>query len=101
MRKTIVPGLFLSLFWPLLLASMMSHAEPKQALITGFAYERDSDQLIYTENHRVMVDGASLTAHQVVYQTPDGTTLASKTLDYGNHGFAPTFEMTDARDGYV
>ncbi|MDX1496784.1 MAG: hypothetical protein R3352_04460 [Salinisphaeraceae bacterium] len=90
--------------WLFLIALLLlpaAYAEPKPAKLTGFAYERGTDKLLYTENHQVTVDGATLTAHRVDYKTPEGDIISSKVLDYKQHGYAPAFEMTDRRDGYV
>lgn len=84
-----------------LLAATAVQAEPKQALLTGYAYARGTDTLLYTENHTVMVDGADILDHQTDYRTPGGKTICSKTLNYRDQGFAPAFELRDLRDGYV
>lgn len=85
----------------LLVMGSAVQADPKQALLTGYAYERGTDKLLYTENHTVMVDGADILDHQTDYRTPDGKTICSKQLNYRDEGFAPAFELRDLRDGYL
>ncbi|SFF39537.1 hypothetical protein SAMN04488120_103183 [Fontimonas thermophila] len=69
--------------------------------LVGYAYARASGEPIYEEHHRFVYDGAVLIEHRVDYRRPDGTPLATKTLDYRTSRYAPAFRLADARDGYV
>lgn len=67
----------------------------------GLAYDRSSGDFLYTEEHEQSWDGARLVSARVTYRAPDGSVMATKTLDFANGAERPTFRMDDARDGYV
>lgn len=69
--------------------------------LVGYAYDRATDKLIYTEQHTFETEGDELVKHQVDYVDADGKLLAAKTLDYRGHPYAPEFRMDDKRDDYV
>lgn len=68
---------------------------------TGKAYDRESGELIYTEQHAFQYEGGNLSTHTVNYVGADGSLWASKSLDYSANAFAPDFRLDDQRDGYV
>ena len=76
-------------------------AAPRDAVITGFAYERGTDNLLYTENHEVRLEGRDILEHKTVYKNAADEVIATKWMDYTGHPFAPSFELNDLRDGYV
>ncbi len=78
-----------------------AHASMNVEQLVGYAYDRASDKLIYTEQHTFESEGEELVKHQVDYVAADGTLLAAKTLDYRGHPYAPEFRMDDKRDDYV
>lgn len=69
--------------------------------ILGQAYDRQTGKLLYTEHHDMTLADSFPVAHQVEYRHPDGSTLATKTLDYSKSAFAPDFQLNDLRDGYI
>ena len=73
----------------------------QQAAIIGFAYDRSDGQLLYTENHRLRLRGDLITEHVTDYRDAQDKPIASKTMDYSQHAFAPDFELVDQRDGYL
>ena len=90
----ITSSLLLLLAGPLL-------AQPKQANITGFAYDRKTGELLYTENHALQLQGMKILEHKVLYKDPQQKVFCEKWLDYAKHSFAPAFQLTDMRDGYI
>ncbi len=67
----------------------------------GLAYDRKSGDFLYTEEHEQLWDGSRLVSARVTYRAPNGTVMATKTLDFANGSERPTFRMDDSRDGYV
>jgi hypothetical protein len=76
-------------------------ATEQNAVITGYAYARSSNTLLYTENHKVRLNGDAIIEHKTEYKDAQGNVIASKWLDYSQHRFAPAFELLDLRDGYI
>ncbi len=68
--------------------------------LQGFAYDRRSGELLYTEQHRMAFTEQTLQSHRVRYLDPDGEVFVEKTLDYSRHPYAPDFDLHDLRDGY-
>lgn len=74
----------------------------EQKQFMGKAYDIDSGELIYTEQHSIQYqsNGAPVSG-KVVYTQATGEALALKHLNYGNRPFAPSFEFEDKRLSYV
>lgn len=69
---------------------------------TGYAYTRDGEQLIYTEQHTFSYDDQGrLTTHAVDYVSAAGDVWAVKSLDYRKNAYAPDFKLEDQRSTYV
>lgn len=78
-----------------------AEAAPGTALLTGYAHDRETGVLMYTENHRVSLDeNGRILTHTTSYRKPDGTVICEKWLDYSKLTFAPDFELNDLRDGH-
>lgn len=67
----------------------------------GQAYDASSGEPIYTENHAETREGGVPTVHGVEYRAPDGSLIATKTIDYRKSRTHPDFRLEDARDGYL
>ncbi len=85
----------------LLLASAWASASADAADLVGYAYDRESGKLVYTEQHAFEYENDQLVSHQVDYVAADGDVLAKKSLSYRNHPYAPEFRLDDQRDDYV
>lgn len=59
------------------------------------AYDLDSGQIVYTEEHRYDASGH----YNVTYREPDGTTFGSKLADFSVSRFAPNIEQRNDRNG--
>lgn len=73
--------------------------EPTQETrFVGKAYDKQSGELIYTEQHTINVDnsGAPVSGN-VVYSQANGEALAIKKLSYGKMPFSPSFQFDDQR----
>ena len=68
--------------------------------VTGEARDPASGRLLYREDHLIRETGAAPTARVVLYRCADGTPFARKRVDYSASATAPSFTLTDARDGY-
>lgn len=66
---------------------------------TGYAYDLDTGQSVYSERHEAVVeDGRSLSA-RVDYLDPSGRPIAAKTLTFTSP-LLPLFSLEDSRIGY-
>lgn len=61
----------------------------------GYAYDLETDQLIYTEHHKY----TSHNIHEVQYKEVNGEVFASKTVNYENNYYAPDFIQQNSRNG--
>ncbi len=60
--------------------------------ILGEAFDLESNQLVYTEEHQFAED-----KHTVVYREPGGTVFANKNLDYSSSGLVPDVNHQNKR----
>ncbi|EAT11339.1 hypothetical protein HF888_14040 [Bermanella marisrubri] len=87
---------------PVFLLSLVSFSgiaeENKEERFTGKAYDQQSGDLIYTEQHSIKVDesGAPVSGN-VVYTQANGEELAVKQLNYGKIPYSPSFQFDDQR----
>lgn len=65
-------------------------------VVSGSAYDVDSNQLIYRELYTGMNGNKEVTVN---YVKPDGNTFATKILTYKGEATQPEFELNDKRDG--
>jgi len=62
----------------------------------GKAYDRESGQLLYSEQHLCHISGDACSVH---YFDPTGVLIASKKLDYRNSATSPALTIRDYRNG--
>jgi hypothetical protein len=68
---------------------------------TGYAYEENGDQLLYTEEFTDhFIDGQHIET-LTDYFTPDHKKIAKRLLDFRRSKFAPDFKTEDLRSGYL
>lgn len=87
----------------LLLAAVASlaHAAPETLRFYGYAHDLKTERYLYTEVHAQNVDGERWFGGTIKYYTPDGSLLASKTLDFGVDHYIPVFRLEIPRENYV
>lgn len=66
----------------------------------AYAYDLDGGRFLYTEVHDRTVARGQVVADRVRYVLPDGSTLASKQVDYAGDPFVPRYRL-EMRDGYA
>jgi len=92
-----ISKLTILLFFSLL--SIFANAEPEQTRI-GYAYDKQTKELVYTENHfEHYVDGLILNS-RVVYRNPSDKVIASKSVDFTNNVFMPEFALQNSENGH-
>lgn len=96
-----VNRLLLGVATSLLLLATTAQAEPVLVETVGYASDLKTGALLYSEHHRITVDGREYSDHQVEYRNPQGEIIATKTLDYSRSRYSPAFRLDDRRDGYV
>lgn len=92
-RQLILPALLLSCH--------MQGASGAVREMTGYASDPETNQLVYTEQHRIVEDRGKPVSHRVQYFLPDGTEFARKELSYLRDPYAPQFHFRDERADYV
>jgi hypothetical protein len=68
--------------------------------MTGYAYDLNSNELLYSESHQETYSGDTLLSSTVSYRSADGETFATKHADFSANPFLPDFELEDSRQGY-
>lgn len=84
----------LKIIMAILLSISTSIASADQKFI-GYAYDLDTQELLYTEHHTYLTP----TLHEVQYKEVDGELFATKTIDYKHSYFAPDFTQHNLRNG--
>lgn len=66
----------------------------------GYAYDSDTNQLLYTESHHEQYSGGILQRSEVIYKDPAENIFASKIADFSNSQFMPEFALENTRTGH-
>ncbi|MDH5353700.1 MAG: hypothetical protein OEY09_04570 [Gammaproteobacteria bacterium] len=69
-----------------------ANAETTRNFSVGEAYSINSNELLYRETHCQSDDKLK---RDVLYQSPDGESIAHKSIDYGNGFSTPSFKQTN------
>ena len=64
---------------------------------TGFAYDLETEELLYSEEHKRTFHNGNLTRGEVVYRDAHGGIIATKTLNFDASLIAPDFRLEDKR----
>ncbi|MGJ8670267.1 MAG: hypothetical protein ACSHXK_12315, partial [Oceanococcus sp.] len=86
-----------------ILLSLSSTASAEEWLKTllGNAYDLDSGELVYQEHHRFEYKDDRMIAAQVEYKRPDGTLIASKSLDFSRNPNLPAFRTVHTGERFI
>lgn len=84
----------------LALAVVCGPASAALLSVEGEARDAANGRLLYREEHLIQSRGKVPSERVVLYRCPDGTAFARKRVDYSGSQTAPSFSLTDARDGY-
>jgi len=75
-------------------------AQLERECFTGYAYDPDNGELVYTEHHdRVRDERGRATDWRITYRGPDGEVIADKTMDFSHNRFVPVFTLVHERTG--
>ena len=85
----------------LALACGLAHAQERPARFYGFTYDLASGKYLYTEVHDRKYEGARWVGGTTRYFKPDGTALATKTLDFATDPFVPVYRLDETAASYV
>lgn len=66
----------------------------------GYAYDRDTNQLLYTENHHETFKQGVLLRSEVIYKDIDENIIAKKIADFSNSQFMPEFVLENLKTGH-
>lgn len=84
---------YLFLLSPLVLAD-------EQASRIGYAYDKASKELVYTESHFEDYRDGLIFKSNVIYKDPDENIIARKKADFSNSNFMPDFSLTNSKTGH-
>lgn len=86
-----------------LLLAMMLPAQAQDTVLRfyAYAYDLDSGKFLYTETHHQKVVGGKWVSGGMSYWLPDGSLLGSKTLDFANDPYVPTYHLDLVKEGYT
>lgn len=66
----------------------------------GYAYDKTSKELVYTESHFESIDNGLIEYSQVIYKDPMDNIIASKTADFSINPFMPEFSLINKKTGH-
>lgn len=90
-KKTIL--LFLSL------STLSVNAEEILTRI-GYAHDKSTSELVYTENHYEKYTDGMILKSRVVYKDTSDNVFAEKTVDFTNNKFMPEFSLNNSANGH-
>lgn len=76
-------------------------AAAQERSFMGYAYDLESDELVYTETHREFFGEVEVVELETVYRGPAGDLIALRKVDFGTNQLAPEFRFEDKRLGYT
>lgn len=85
----------------LLLTSTLAVAATDDHRFYGYAYDLKTNKYLYTELHDQKLDGWRWLGGTIQYYAPDGSLMASKTLDFSADPFIPVFKLEIPSENYV
>lgn len=83
----ILAGVLLSL------AAASAQAATTVSRFYGYAYDQKTNKYLYTERHEQRLDGTRWVGGTIDYYAPDGSLMASKTLDFSADPYIPVFRL--------
>lgn len=94
-RQMLITGLLMTGF------TAGSGAAQDAVRYRGDAYDLATGKFVYSENHAEFYQGGEHAYSRVSYRDKDGKEFASKLITFKSNRLQPTYELEDARDGYV
>lgn len=90
-------ALLSTLIVSLVLPPALAAPIPQPLNFVGRAFNLDTGQLAYTEEHQVQASGIDT----VIYREPDGQQFATKTMDFSAYYFTPDVDQYNTRNGEI
>lgn len=75
-------------------------AEETQSRV-GYAYDKENEQLLYSENHYEFYNEGMVLRSRVVYKDAAEKVIANKTVDFSRNLFMPEFNLRNSETGHV
>lgn len=66
----------------------------------GYAYDKNTKELIYTESHFEIIDKGLVENSKVIYKDPMDNIFAHKTANFSVNPFMPEFSLNNNRTGH-
>ena len=89
------------LFLPLFLFCQFVMAQDQISERVGYAYDVDTDELIYSENHLETFTNGSIISDKVTYRDAEGNIIAEKDVDYTDSIVMPDFNLKNHATGHT
>lgn len=67
----------------------------------GYAYDKQTGELLYSEVHHEVVINGRIVANKVMYKNTRGSVFAEKHIDFERSATMPDFELVNAENGHV
>jgi len=67
----------------------------------GYAYDKQTGNLIYSETHREVMENGRLVGDTVIYRDADGNVFAEKYINFRKNLVMPDFHLVNADNGHV
>lgn len=81
-------------------AASAAQAAAQSHRFYGYAYDLRTNEYLYTELHEQRLDGERWLGGTIDYYAPDGSKMASKTLDFSADPYIPLFRLDILKEGY-
>ncbi len=87
----------------LLIASaiLLGVAQAETNRRVGYAYDKQTGRLLYTETHHEVKRDGRVVKSRVAYQDGDGNVFAEKHVDFGRSATMPDFHLVNVDNGHV
>lgn len=90
----------ISLYLCLALMSLFVYAEEIPTRV-GYAYDKQTNELIYTENHFEKFNDNLIAKSKVIYKDAKSSVIGNKTVDFSKNNFMPEFNLRNDLTGHV
>ena len=84
-----------------LLASAAGAVHADAVSRIGFAYDKQTGELLYSETHHEVFRNGRIVENKVMYKDSRGQVFAEKRIDFGRSPTMPDFELVNADNGHV
>ncbi|MGB1801015.1 MAG: hypothetical protein ACPHLK_09330 [Gammaproteobacteria bacterium] len=89
--------LLLFLISSLMVTSVLAEDAPSRI---GYAFDKKTDELVYTESHYENISAGLVEKSEVIYKDPSSNIIAKKTANFAVDPFMPEFSLVNNKTGH-